>query len=182
MGEIVVDVEFQNAIDRAMARKANLEEFRIRRAAVSAVVDTGALMLGLPEDVVARLGIDVLGSETFTFADGRRGELPVAGPLTVHIGDRWTFARGIVTPRDTDASIGQLVMRELDLVADCRNRTLGPGPSHRTGRCSGCEWMLVIGFLLVAGDQGLAGRNRAAVAVVEGQDSLPMERMPRSGR
>lgn len=133
MSEIVVDVELQNAIDRALARKGNLEETRIRRATVRAVVDTDTLMLGLPEPVVARLGIDVLGSETFTFADGRRGELPVAGPLTVRIGDRWTFARCIVTPPDTDASIGQLVMREFDLVADCRSRTLGP-PARIAGR------------------------------------------------
>ncbi len=128
MGEIVVDVELQNAEDRAMANKGILRETEIRRATVSAVADTGALMLALPEDVVERLGVEVVGSGTFAYADGRRGELPIAGPLTVHIGDRWTFARCVVVPPGADPLIGQLVMEELDLVADCRNRTLGPRP------------------------------------------------------
>ena len=128
MGEIVVDVELQNAEDRAMANKGILRETEIRRATVSAVADTGALMLALPEDVVERLGVEVVGSGTFAYADGRRGELAIAGPLTVHIGDRWTFARCVVVPPGADPLIGQLVMEELDLVADCRNRTLGPRP------------------------------------------------------
>lgn len=128
MGEIVVDIELQNAVDRAMANKGILRETEIRRATVSAVADTGALMLALPEDVVERLGVEVVGSETFAYADGRRGELAIAGPLTVHIGDRWTFARCVVVPPGADPLIGQLVMEELDLVADCRNRTLGPRP------------------------------------------------------
>ena len=128
MGEIVVEIELRNGVDHTMAGDGVLAESEVRRAQVSAIVDTGALMLALPEDVVDRLGVRAVSSGTFTYADGRRGELPIAGPLTVHIGDRWTFARCVVTPPDTDALIGQLVMEELDLVADCRNRTLGPRP------------------------------------------------------
>jgi clan AA aspartic protease len=128
MGEIVVDVELQNAVDRGLAERGVLQETEVRRTTVSAVADTGALMLTLPEDVVSRLGVEVVDSGTFTYADGRRGELPIAGPLTVRIGDRWTFARCVVVPPDAEPLIGQLVMEELDLVADCRNQTLGPRP------------------------------------------------------
>ena len=128
MGEIVVDVELENVGDLEMVKKGLIQETDVRRVTVSAVADTGALMLALPEDVVERLGVTVVDSGTFTYADGRRGELPIAGPLTVHIGDRWTFARCVVVPSDADPLIGQLVMEELDLVADCRNQTLGPRP------------------------------------------------------
>lgn len=128
MGEIVVDVEVENAGDLELAKKGLLQETDVRRATVSAVADTGALMLTLPGDVVERLGVEVVDSGTFTYADGRRGELPIAGPLTVRIGDRWTFARCVVVPPDADALVGQLVMEELDLVADCLNQTLGPRP------------------------------------------------------
>ena len=128
MGEIVVDVVVENAGDLELAKKGLLPETDVRRATVSAVADTGALMLTLPGDVVERLGVEVVDSGTFTYADGRRGELPIAGPLTVRIGDRWTFARCVVVPPDADALVGQLVMEELDLVADCLNQTLGPRP------------------------------------------------------
>ena len=62
-----------------MARAGYLQEADIRRAAVQAVADTGAVMLALPEDVVERLGVEVVGSVACTWADGRRGERPVAG-------------------------------------------------------------------------------------------------------
>ena len=128
MGEIVVDVELENAGDLELVRKGFLKEIDVRRTTVSAVADTGAVMLALPEEVVQLLGVEVVGSGPVAYADGRRGELPIAGPLTVHIGDRWTFARCVVTPPGTEALVGQIIMEELDLVADCRNRTLGPRP------------------------------------------------------
>ena len=128
MGEIVVDVRVENASDLELAKKGFLEETDVRRATVRAVADTGAVMLALPEEVVERLGVEVVGSGAVAYADGRRGELPIAGPLTVQIGDRWTFARCVVIPPGTEPLIGQIVMEELDLVADCRNQTLGPRP------------------------------------------------------
>lgn len=128
MGEIVVEIELENVKDRESAEDGELPEADIRRATVPAVADTGAIMLALPEDVVGQLGIRRTGSVTATYADGRQGELSVAGPLFVRIGDRATPANCIVLPQGTDALVGQLVMEGLDLVADCVARTLGPRP------------------------------------------------------
>ena len=52
----------------------------------------------------------------------------VAGPVTVHIGDRFMSADCIVGPPSSEPLIGQIVLGALDLVADCANRTLGPRP------------------------------------------------------
>ena len=128
MGEIVVDIELENVVDRGRAEDGELPEADIRRATISAVADTGAIMLALPEDVVNRLGIRQRSSITATYADGRQGELPVAGPLLVRIGDRSMPANCIVLPQGTDALVGQLIMEGLDLVADCVARTLHPRP------------------------------------------------------
>lgn len=128
MGEIVVDVGLENVGDRELAKAGHLQEADIRRATVKAVADTGAVMLALPEDVVERLGVEIVGSVACAYADGRRGERSVAGPLTVRIGDRWMHASCVVVPTGTDALVGQVVMEQLDLVADCVTRTLGPRP------------------------------------------------------
>ena len=128
VGEIIVDVELENTIDRGLAKRGHLPEAGVRRATIKAVADTGTLMLSLPEDVVERLGAPVVDSAVFTYADGRRGELPIAGPLTVQIGDRWMTTECTVVPEGADALIGQLVMEGLDLIADCVNRTLAPRP------------------------------------------------------
>ena len=128
MGEIVVSIELENVKDREMAEDGELPEADIRRAAISAVADTGAMMLALPEDVVSRLGIRQRSSITATYADGRQDELPVAGSLIVRIGDRSMSADCVVLPQGTDALVGQLIMEGLDLVADCVAQTLHPRP------------------------------------------------------
>ena len=128
MGEIVVDVGLENVGDRELAKAGYLHEADVRHATVQAVADTGAVMLALPEDVVERLGVDVVGSVACAYADGRRGNRSVAGPLTVRIGDRSMPANCVVMPAGTDALVGQVVMEQLDLVADCATRTLGPRP------------------------------------------------------
>ena len=128
MGQIIVDIELENVDDRGLARAGHLPDADVRRVTTPAIADTGAIMLALPEDVVSRLGLERIDSIATTYADGRRGELPVAGLLIVRIGDRWMSTECIVLPQGTDALVGQLVMERLDLVADCVAQTLGPRP------------------------------------------------------
>ena len=128
MGEIVVEIELENSGDLGRVDAGELREADVRRVAIPAVADTGAMMLALPEDVVDRLGIRRRGSIDATYADGRRDELPVAGALIVWIGDRSMAADCVVLPRGADALIGQLVLEGLDLIADPLNRTLHPRP------------------------------------------------------
>ena len=126
MGDITIDIGLENSGDRQLAKAGYLPEASVRCATVKAVADTGAVMLALPEDVVARLGVEVVGTVACTYADGRRGERSVAGPLTVRIGDRWMLANCVVVPVGADALVGQVVMKQLDLVADCVTQTLAP--------------------------------------------------------
>ena len=93
-----------------------------------AVADTGAVMLALPEDVVERLGGQEVGDIACTHAYGRQGERPIADPLTFTSA---TAGRTPVTPSSRGrrpAGPGQLVMEELDLIADRATRTLGRRP------------------------------------------------------
>ena len=128
MGEIVASMKLENTEDRGVVRRGLSDESTIRRATVDGVVDTGAVMLVLPEDVVGRLGLRTRGKVVVTYADERRELRPVAGPVTVHIGDRGMNADCIVGPPLSEPLIGQVVLESLDLVADCANRTLGPRP------------------------------------------------------
>ncbi len=128
MGEIVVEIELENQHDRALVEGGHLEESDVRRMRIPAVADTGAMMLALPEDVVEGLGLAEVGSISAKFADGRSAPLPVAGPLTIKIGDRSTPTNCIVVPSGADALIGQVVMEILDLIADCTHQTLTPRP------------------------------------------------------
>ncbi len=128
VGEIVVEIELENAADRSLARAGKLREADVRQVTIPAAADTRATILTLPEDIVERLGLRREGSVGVEYADGRRDVLPIAGPVTVRIGDRHAVSDCIVMSRGSDAQIGQIVTRQMDLIPDYANQTLGPRP------------------------------------------------------
>ena len=128
MGEIVVQIELENSRDRSFQEGGYLDESEVRQARIPAVADTGAMMLALPEDVVDQLGLEHVDSIIARYADGRRESLPVAGPLSIRIGDRSMSTECIIVPTGADALVGQIVMERLDLIADCTSQTLTPRP------------------------------------------------------
>ena len=136
MGEIVASIELENAADRGIVSQGLRDESTIRRTTVEGVVDTGAVMLMLPENVVGRLGLDRQREVVVTYADERKETRPVAGPLTIRIGNRFMNTDCIVGPPLSEPLIGQIVLEALDLVADCTNRTLSPRPESPDSPCS----------------------------------------------
>ena len=128
MGEIVASMELENTSDSGIVRRGLRDESTVRRATVEGVVDAGAIMLVLPEDVVGRLGLRTQRQVAVIYADKRRKLRPVAGPVTVHIGNRSMITDCVVGPPSSKPLIGHIVLARLDLVADCRNHTLGPRP------------------------------------------------------
>lgn len=128
MGEIVVRVELENSTDRDLFERGHGAESDIRGAAIDAVADTGAVMLALPEDVVAQLGLREVSRIATTYADGRQGELPVVGPISIRIGNRQMLTEALVIPSGADPLVGQIVLERLDLIADSLNQRLSPRP------------------------------------------------------
>lgn len=124
MGEIAVNITLENAGDRVVFERGYGEESAIRRSSIDAIVDTGAVMLMLPQNVVERLGLETRRTVIVSYADER----PVAGPLTIRIGDRFMSTDCIVGPPLSEALIGQIILEELDLLADCTNHVLIPRP------------------------------------------------------
>ncbi|MDI6782295.1 MAG: aspartyl protease family protein, partial [bacterium] len=57
MGEVKVEVRLENYGDRYMFEEGKLSEERIRQDVVTALVDTGATLLVLPQDLVEKLGL-----------------------------------------------------------------------------------------------------------------------------
>ena len=115
MGEIRSNVELENTVDRGVFDRGHGEERAIRGATVDGVVDTGAVTLVLPQNVVERLGLEQQGTAFVTCADERRDERPLAGPVTVRIGNRAMVTHCVVGPPLSEPLIGQVVLETLDL-------------------------------------------------------------------
>jgi predicted aspartyl protease len=91
-------------------------------------VDTGALMMLLPEDEVRKLGLRRGGRVIATDANDHPEELPTAQGLEVSLLGRSMVTDCVIGPLLCEPLIGQLVLEELDLVVDCARNTLGPRP------------------------------------------------------
>ena len=125
MGEIRATVTLENRDDRGAVHLGLRVEADVRRATVEGIVDTGAVNLVIPEEIATELGLRDFGTRTVIYADERREERPVTD-VTIEVGDLATRVETIVGPAGSQVLIGQVVLEQLDLIADCKNRTLTP--------------------------------------------------------
>ncbi len=128
MGEVKVEVNLENAVDRARARLGDIGEAEVRSATVHVLADSGAVTMVLPQDLVEALGLEEVGKAIVTYADERKEERPVAGIVTVRVGDRTTSLNCVVGPPGSEPLLGQVVLETMDLLVDCTQQKLVPRP------------------------------------------------------
>jgi predicted aspartyl protease len=122
MGEIRVKarLEKEGAAERGRKKPRVLE--------IDAVVDTGAVMMLLPQDMAEALGLRILNRVVVQLANDQKIELPRAGGILLTVADRQMITDCLVGPPGCEPLIGQIVMESLDLIADPAKRTLTPRP------------------------------------------------------
>lgn len=124
MGQINVSATVRNFIDEERAATGELPAERVRSVTIrTMLVDTGALHLGLPADIVAALGVPVqremrvntaAGTVTMRFLNAVRIEL---------FGRSGVFSC-LELPAGTVPLLGAIPMEELGLQPDLINQTL----------------------------------------------------------
>lgn len=128
MGHIITTIELVNAADLTASESGYIDESDVRRYSMEALVDTGSVMLALPQDVVEHLGLKERRKVAVTYADNRKEQRSIAGPLLVKVTGREMFTECVVVPPTSEALIGQIILEELDLIADCQKQALYPRP------------------------------------------------------
>jgi len=128
MGEVKVEVELENAADRELVLRGYLKEEERRSFKVPVLVDSGAVMLVLPQDQVEALGLREVGKAIVTYADERKEERPLAGIVTVRVGNRVASVNCVVGPPNSEPLLGQVVLEMMDLLVDCTQQKLVPRP------------------------------------------------------
>lgn len=128
VGEVRVKVELENAKDAILRAGGRRRGKRVRRRRVEAIVDTGAVMNLLPEDLADSLGLEVIGKTVVTTADARRVTLDIAGPVTLTLAGRTWTTDCLIGPPGCAVLIGQLVLERLDLIVDSAKRTVTVRP------------------------------------------------------
>ena len=131
MGEATVTAKLENAYDRGSFEQGYSDANAVRATRIGVAVDIANAMLMLPETVVQRLGLEVQRSVIVCDADGGRALRPVAGPVTVELCGRSMCTSCIVGPPMSTASVGRIVLLELDLLVGAAPPGLYPRhPDH----------------------------------------------------
>jgi predicted aspartyl protease len=121
MGEVRVRLDLENT--------ANAQ----KRAAVEAIIDTGAMINWLPQGVIAQLELQALGALEVRFADGRIESRTVYGPITLRIDGRFAVTDAVAGPDDTEALLGVVTLERLDLLVDPVDQKVKPRHPDRPG-------------------------------------------------
>jgi predicted aspartyl protease len=111
-------ITLTNARDVGNARQGIIPQSRVRSLMVDACVDTGAWFLVLNEETRAALGLEFIGMDTVTLADGSTAEYPITEGVEFRWKDRKQIMGAMVIPEANEVLFGALCMEALDLMPD----------------------------------------------------------------
>ncbi len=99
---------------RADILLSNPRRSDIKPLKVTALVDTGALHLCIPEHVYIQLGLEELEKREVVLASGERRMVPYVGPVEVSFANRRSFCGALVM--GDEVLLGAIPLEDMDLV------------------------------------------------------------------
>jgi len=96
---------------------------------VDALIDTGATMVVLPQDIVHKLGLKKFREIKVRYANNKVEVKPVYRAVVIEILGREGTFDVIGEEEGSQPLIGQVVLEVLDLVVDTKKRKLIPNPA-----------------------------------------------------
>ena len=116
---------------RARIEIANAKDPTNKALTVTSLVDTGALLLCIPEGVAVQLGLDELDRRAVRMADGTLRTVPYMGPILIRFQNRRCLAGALVM--GDEVLLGAVPMEEMDVLISPKTRTLVVNPAHPDG-------------------------------------------------
>lgn len=130
MGLVYADIELINGDDLSLFRRGHIKEDEVKRMTVNVLVDSGALMLTINEEIKTQLGLQQVDSRSAQLADGTLIKLPVVGPVEVRFANRRSSVDAMVLPGDAEPLLGAIPMEDMDVLVDTQQRRLIVNPEH----------------------------------------------------
>ena len=87
MSLVQTEITLKNANDLMAVRSGYIKETEVRQITVPALVDTGAWTLVINESTREKLGLELLGTESGTLADGTEAEDILLGAIPLEAMD-----------------------------------------------------------------------------------------------
>lgn len=130
MGLIYADIELINGDDLALVRRHVIGEEEIKRLHLNMLVDTGALMLCINEEIQEQLQFPVSEKRKAETADGRILECDVVTGVEVRFKNRQTTCRAMVLPGSSEPLLGAIPLEDMDVLIHPQRQELLVNPDH----------------------------------------------------
>ena len=124
MGLTYAEIELINAGDKEYVRRGDMDIDDVRRIRVNALVDSGAYLMAINENIQEVLQLPVVGKERQFLANGQVVEYDVVNQLEVRFGDYFTVCRAVLLPGGAEPLLGAIPMEDMNLVIDPRRQEL----------------------------------------------------------
>jgi clan AA aspartic protease len=122
-------LKLTNNHDEESVRRGQMSPTDVRTTEIEALVDTGATMLILPADVVAKLGLVPSHKRKVRYANGTVAEVPYVSGVRLEILGRDGVFSALVEAAGTTPLLGQIPLEELDLIVDPKSREVHVNPA-----------------------------------------------------
>jgi len=138
MGMVYADIELYNGIDLYNSKSHLIGEDEVRSFKLNMMVDTGALMLCINENIQEILNLPKTSTRKATLANNTKLDLDVVGPIEVRFQNRNILCEAMVLPGDSEPLLGAIPMEGLDVIVHPASNTSGFNPSH------GNDWLMML--------------------------------------
>jgi len=128
MGITYAEIELIRSDDLALLRAGYIQEEQINRIKVTALVDSGASMLTIPESIKNQLNLPKVDDQQAELADGSIINVEVVGPVEIRFENRMAIVSALVIPGEAEVLLGAIPMQAMDVLIDPKQERLIVNP------------------------------------------------------
>ncbi len=128
MGFVYAEIELIRTEDLMLHRRGLLSKDKIKRMRIRALVDSGAYMMVITDDIRQQLDLPLIQEQVFRLADDSEIMGEVVGPVEIHFENRSTTVRAVVLPGAEEPLLGSIPLEDLDVVIDPKQQRLIVNP------------------------------------------------------
>ena len=130
MGFIYAEIELINEEDLVLSRRHIIGDDEVKRMTISALVDSGSIMLCINENIQEQLNLPVTETRKAQLANGQIVECNVVTNVEVRFKNRATTCRAIVLPGDSEPLLGAIPLEDMDVLIHPQRQELIVHPDH----------------------------------------------------
>jgi len=127
---VYAEIILINGEDLILAKRHIIGDDEIKKMTVSALVDTGAYMLCINENIQEQLQLPVLEKRKGQMANGSVNEYDVVGPVELKFRNRRTMCNAMVLPGDNEVLLGAIPFEDMDVLIHPQRQELIVNPDH----------------------------------------------------